>query len=109
MALTDKKNVALPINRVTSHASIDIILLSMVPQCPVCMEACLKEIYQCNNGHIICGNCDENRVMINPCCPTCRIPMGLNAIRVRALEDLVKLQVSFPNLLPLVTVCIELN
>jgi len=42
-------------------------------ECPVCMNELVPdcELYQCNKGHIICGNC-KSRIRV---CPTCRGPM----------------------------------
>lgn len=47
--------------------------LSALMECPVCLDISLP-VYQCGNGHIICGSCWE--ALIAKICPTCRIPIG---------------------------------
>ncbi|CAG9824088.1 unnamed protein product [Phaedon cochleariae] len=42
--------------------------LKMQLQCPICMEYMISNIYNCDNGHVLCNNC-RTRVID---CPTCR-------------------------------------
>ncbi|CAL8133609.1 unnamed protein product [Orchesella dallaii] len=64
-------------------------------QCPVCLDTCrTKPIYQCQNGHTICGGCIQ-RLSV---CPLCRSLLGRDKIRNRALEMLMDhLEVTCPN------------
>ena len=57
-----------------------------VPDCPVCLEPPLRprKIFQCANGHIVCGGCRER--MTRPECPTCREPL---VGRATVLEQLI--------------------
>ncbi|CAL8068170.1 unnamed protein product [Orchesella dallaii] len=56
--------------------------------CPICFEVPKQEIFQCINGHTICGFCIENLGS----CPQCRQPYGTNKIRCRALEEILNTQ-----------------
>lgn len=58
--------------------------------CPVCLEVPLQEIYQCVNGHIICGSCflqieDDEK------CVVCREPTKVrgNPILAHAVEKIL--------------------
>jgi len=42
-------------------------------ECPVCLELILPPIFQCANGHLICGDCKTD--LPSHLCPTCRIPL----------------------------------
>lgn len=37
-------------------------------ECPICYNTILTDIFQCKNGHIICGDCKVKCT----CCPSCR-------------------------------------
>ena len=52
--------------------------------CPVCMDWYRGEIYQCKEGHLVCGSCKSDL----SACPTCRAPM--QSIRARAVESILK-------------------
>eukprot|EP00466_Bigelowiella_natans_P015118 jgi/Bigna1/126423/aug1.2_g1131 len=45
--------------------------------CTVCLDFPEKEIFQCENGHLMCGTC-HNRVIqgSNPFCPNCRVRLS---------------------------------
>ena len=61
-------------------------------ECPICLETMGPPIYQCREGHLICGMC---RRKVNKC-PTCRVT--LDNIRNRALENMVaKMVIPCPN------------
>ena len=63
-----------------------------VPDCPVCLEPPLRprKIFQCANGHIVCGGCRERMTrmtrMTRSECPTCRQPL---VGRATVLEQLI--------------------
>lgn len=46
-------------------------------QCIVCFDFPPSEIYQCENGHLMCTEC-YNAIVdgVKPLCPTCRVPMS---------------------------------
>ena len=54
-----------------------------VPECPICLESLVppREIYQCQEGHLVCGDC-RGKVEL---CSECRHQAGYQA-RNRALE-----------------------
>ncbi len=54
-------------------------------KCPICFEIHEKEIYQCENGHIICDKCVNGLSL----CPQCRVNLNTKGVRNRALEDLL--------------------
>ena len=46
--------------------------LSRLIECPVCLQVpTFRKIYQCNNGHLVCGNCHKRLLL----CPICRDPL----------------------------------
>ncbi|CAL8114783.1 unnamed protein product [Orchesella dallaii] len=53
--------------------------------CPVCYGVPENEVFQCHDGHIVCGRCSRNLVA----CPQCRAPYGVRKIRNRALEAIL--------------------
>ena len=62
-------------------------LLSKVPECPVCLIQFRGEtrVFQCTEGHFICGDCDPR--VVN--CPVCREDMmGRAHDFERFLQDL---------------------
>ena len=62
-------------------------LLSKVPECPVCLIQFRGEtrVFQCTEGHFICGDCDPRVVR----CPVCREDMmGRAHDFERFLQDL---------------------
>ena len=50
-------------------------------ECVVCMSSMHRTIYQCMNGHVVCGECKPK---LQGMCATCRVPLGKT--RNRALE-----------------------
>ncbi|CAL8114785.1 unnamed protein product [Orchesella dallaii] len=56
--------------------------------CPVCYEVPENEVFQCHDGHTVCGRCSRNLVA----CPQCRAPYGVRKIRNRALEAILECQ-----------------
>ncbi|CAL8114763.1 unnamed protein product [Orchesella dallaii] len=56
--------------------------------CPVCYGVPENKIFQCPDGHTLCGPCSRNLVA----CPQCRVPYGTQKIRNRALEAILNLQ-----------------
>ena len=57
-----------------------------VPECPVCLESLAPplQIYQCQEGHLVCGHC-RGKVSI---CTECRHSQGYSA-RNRSLEQVI--------------------
>jgi hypothetical protein len=54
--------------------------------CPVCMDVFLGEIYQCPNGHILCGDCKSKIDAKKPAkCPECRIAMSMQVMAQRTV------------------------
>lgn len=64
-------------------------------QCPVCFETLVPQIYQCENGHIVCKDCIEKMVK----CGECRVPLNQGSrIRNIALENICQsLNATCPN------------
>ena len=56
-------------------------------ECPVCRDGVRGEVYQCHQGHVMCGPC-RGRLWS---CPVCRATLSLPPIRNRALERLARL------------------
>ncbi len=56
-------------------------------ECPVCFEIPKETIYQCKNGHMICGSCSSEVQL----CPQCRCDLKVEGglIRNRFAESLV--------------------
>jgi len=59
-------------------------------ECPVCFNDYLpgQEIYQCPQGHLLCGDC-KNICLVS--CPQCRCSIQNVSIRNRALEEMIML------------------
>lgn len=53
--------------------------------CPICLEIPDAEVFQCVNGHTICGGCLANAEN----CPQCRVSFSTGKIRNRTMENLV--------------------
>lgn len=51
-------------------------------KCPICKDFPDKEIYQCYNGHIICGECSIDLTT----CPKCGVAYLEAKVRNSALE-----------------------
>lgn len=70
--------------------SLHRLLETFVPddvRCPICFEVYQEQIFQCQNGHALCGACGKSLIV----CPECRVPYGtLGKIRNRAMEGLLK-------------------
>eukprot|EP00092_Neocalanus_flemingeri_P014089 GFUD01015198.1.p1 GENE.GFUD01015198.1~~GFUD01015198.1.p1 ORF type:complete len:371 (-),score=72.03 GFUD01015198.1:305-1417(-) len=63
------------------------------PTCTVCWEALTppKRIFQCTNGHLVCGVCQRQPQLQGKGCPTCRQPMiGRATAMEQFLADLHK-------------------
>eukprot|EP00092_Neocalanus_flemingeri_P033631 GFUD01036561.1.p1 GENE.GFUD01036561.1~~GFUD01036561.1.p1 ORF type:complete len:376 (-),score=91.39 GFUD01036561.1:260-1387(-) len=63
------------------------------PTCTVCWEALTppKRIFQCTNGHLVCGVCQRQPQLQGKGCPTCRQPMiGRATAMEQFLADLQK-------------------
>ena len=62
-----------------------------VPTCPICFDLLREEIFQCTEGHVICGSCKGSlpsaRGRPQGACPECRKPMG--DIRNRGMEGIL--------------------
>ena len=54
--------------------------------CPVCMDWHRGDIFQCPEGHLLCGPCKAG--LQNDACPSCRSPLG--SIRARAVEKMLQ-------------------
>lgn len=61
--------------------------------CPVCLELVSPPVLQCNEGHLLCGECFENvcRKSGGPRarCPTCRVVFPPQPARNRAIENML--------------------
>ncbi|KAJ4884086.1 E3 ubiquitin-protein ligase SINA-like 2 [Raphanus sativus] len=64
-----------------SGTLLDLDLLD----CPVCLEALTKHVFQCDNGHIACSSCC---LKLRNKCPACALPIGNN--RCRIVERIVE-------------------
>ena len=56
-------------------------------ECPVCRAGVQGQVFQCHEGHVMCGPC-RSRLRT---CPVCRTSLGPMPIRNRALERLARL------------------
>ena len=56
-------------------------------ECPVCRCGVRGQVFQCHQGHVMCGPC-RSRLSS---CPVCRAPLTRQPIRNRALERLARL------------------
>jgi len=57
-------------------------------ECLICMEVPSKPpIYQCEEGHILCEVCYDDRMKVNKTCPTCNV--ALAGIRCRMAEKMI--------------------
>ena len=75
-----------------------------ISHCPVCMDWFRDKIYQCDEGHLVCGACMDNEDWVKDC-PQCKVPLQYNdggievkAARNRAVEtllDTIKMPCSF--------------
>ena len=62
--------------------------IEKVFKCPVCLTLPACDICQCNEGHIICMDCNNNLKTKSPIlCPTCRTTMPGVPIRNRVAEQ----------------------
>ena len=65
-----------------------IAKIAKVFNCPVCLTLPACDIYQCNEGHLICKDCYTKLNSKSPTsCPTCRTTMPRVPIRNRAAEQ----------------------
>ena len=60
--------------------------MKKIYQCTVCLSLPLCNIYQCNEGHLICMDC-HNKMETPLSCPTCRSQMPATPIRCRSAEQ----------------------
>ena len=73
-----------------------------ISHCPVCMDWFRDKIYQCDEGHLVCGACMDNEDWVKDC-PQCKMPLqwgGANEPRTRnraveTLLDTIKMPCSF--------------
>ena len=56
-------------------------------ECPVCRAGVQGQVFQCHEGHVMCGPC-RSRLRT---CPVCRTTLSRIPIRNRALERLARL------------------
>ena len=56
-----------------------------VTHCPVCMDWHRGDIFQCPEGHLLCGPCKAG--LQRDVCPSCRAPLG--SLRNRAVESML--------------------
>eukprot|EP01052_Picozoa_sp_SAG31_P027710 SAG31_NODE_2615_length_5371_cov_89.477238_5_plen_524_part_00 len=71
----------------TAEARLRDTILEQVT-CPVCLGIVLP-LYQCNNGHVICAQCQRDP-RLNGTCPTCRESRSGLSSRARGLEELAR-------------------
>jgi len=64
--------------RESSDAGHDSFLEEL--KCPVCLDFMREKIFQCSQGHLVCGDC--KKLLTTNICPTCRGDMGSNRCRV---------------------------
>ena len=70
-----------------------------ISHCPVCMDWFRDKIYQCDEGHLVCGACMNNEDWVKDC-PQCKLPLQykVKMARNRAVEtllDTIKMPCSF--------------
>ena len=70
-----------------------------ISHCPVCMDWFRDKIYQCDEGHLVCGACMDNEDWVKDC-PQCKLPLQykVKMARNRAVEtllDTIKMPCSF--------------
>ena len=73
-----------------------------ISHCPVCMDWFRDKIYQCDEGHLVCGACMDNKDWVKDC-PQCKMPLqwgGADEPRTRnraveTLLDTIKMPCSF--------------
>lgn len=58
--------------------------------CPICCEAMTGQIFQCKEGHPICGDCLKKTKASTKLCPSCRSRFPCHDMRNRALEQLAE-------------------
>ena len=56
-------------------------------ECPVCLEEMEppKQIWNCANGHAVCGDCREKGVVVCPTCKTERLDFRCIALEKMAM------------------------
>eukprot|EP01083_Nonionella_stella_P018685 51970_1 len=78
----EPNNADLPNSNESWHSDLLRIL-----ECPICEDAMYAPIFQCNEGHTICGKCIVN-INDPKSCPQCRLPLG--ETRSRVAEDIIQ-------------------
>lgn len=56
-----------------------------VSKCPVCFEIPEDQVFMCQNGHSLCGQCSTSIEI----CPQCRVSLATVKVRNRTLEVLL--------------------
>ena len=56
--------------------------------CPVCYESLVSPVYQCHEGHLLCGGCIRKVSQ----CPLCRQKLPVKSIRNRVVEEIIEEQ-----------------
>ena len=69
------------------HISIQLILRREL-ECPVCITVKLGQIYNCQNGHIVCQKC-HGRLSQPTKCPSCQVRMPNLPERNLAIERMI--------------------
>ena len=61
-------------SKLTKSVGIDPGSLSLVPECPVCLDpmAAPVQIFTCSNGHLVCGDCGPQ--VPGAKCVECQVP-----------------------------------
>ncbi|CAE8718567.1 unnamed protein product [Polarella glacialis] len=58
--------------------------------CPICFEPMAGHIFQCKEGHPICGECLTKTKTRHDNCPSCRGPFPAEDMRNRGMEQLAE-------------------
>ena len=89
--VTSKSKVNDKESEMSSAQGLKIIAQEKVRRvfnCPVCLTLPACDIYQCNEGHLICMDCYNKLKTKSPIlCPTCRTTLPRVPIRNRAAEQ----------------------
>ena len=69
------------------QSRMKFVRIPKTPECPICLEEMRPptQIFNCNNGHLVCGECRPK--VINDMCTTCRTVKYMG--RATAVEQMI--------------------